>query len=313
MVVVDRFSKAAHFGALPSHYTAFKVASLFIDMVCKHHGFPRSIISDRDPIFISNFWRDLFKLCGTKLRMSMSYHPETDGQTEVLNRTLEQYLRSFVHEKPSQWYNFLSLAEWSYNTSIHSSIGITPFEVVYGKSPPSIPQYLLGTSQIEAVDSILSSRHAMLELLKQRLTKAQNAMKIQADHKRRDISYAVGDWVYVKLRPYRQTSVATASYTKLSKRFYGPFQITKKIGQVSYQLQLPETAKIHPVFHCSLLKQHQGPLVPSSDPLPSDAYENHPLVEPLAILEYKWDHNASPPSLLVLVQWLGLSPEDTGW
>ncbi|KAI4313481.1 hypothetical protein L6164_026460 [Bauhinia variegata] len=138
-------------------------------------------------------------------------------------------------------------------------------------------------------------------------------MKSQADSKRRDVSYNVGDWVYVKLRPYRQSSVSQALYHKLSKRFYGPFQISERIGIVAYQLNLPVSSKIHPVFHCSLLKPHQGPLVHVTDPLPPTSYENHPLIEPLAILESKWDNNSSPPNLMVLVQWLGLPPEDTTW
>lgn len=81
MVVVDRYSKGAHFGALPTHYSAFKVVVLFLDCVYKLHGFPRSIVSDRDPVFVSHFWCELFKLSGTKLRMSTAYHPQTDGQT----------------------------------------------------------------------------------------------------------------------------------------------------------------------------------------------------------------------------------------
>lgn len=165
LVVVDCFSKGAYFGALPGHFTAFKVATLFIGMVCKHHGFPRSLISYRDPIFMSHFWRELFRLSGTKLKMSTSYHPETDGQTEVLNRILDQYLRAYVHEKPSGWYKYLALAEWSYNTSMHSGTGFTPFEVTFGKPPPSIPHYLLGSSNIEVVDSLLTSRQSMTSLL----------------------------------------------------------------------------------------------------------------------------------------------------
>nr|KYP47835.1 Transposon Ty3-I Gag-Pol polyprotein [Cajanus cajan] len=222
LVVVDRFSKGVHLGVLPSHYSAYKVAMLFVDMVCKLHGFPRSLVSDRDPIFISHFWRELFKLSGTKLRMSTAYHPESNGQTEVFNRVLEQYLRSFVHEKPSQWSKFISLAEWSYNTSVHSGTGLTPYEITYGKPPPTIPHYILGSSNIEAVDSVLTTREALYELLQKRLSKAQAAMKHSADSKRRDVYYKVGDWVYVKLRPYRQLSVS-GSYHKLSKRFYGPF------------------------------------------------------------------------------------------
>lgn len=91
-VVVNRFSKGIHLGALHSCFTAYKVAELFVSIFCKHHGLPKSIVSDRDPIFISRFWSDLFKFSGTLLRMSSSYHPQTDGQTEVMNRTVEQYL-----------------------------------------------------------------------------------------------------------------------------------------------------------------------------------------------------------------------------
>lgn len=101
LVVVGRYSKEAHFSALPHHHSTYKVVLLFLDMVCKLHGFPRSLISDRDPIFVSNFWWELFRLSDTKLRISTANHPQSNGQTEVTNRILEQYLRSFVHDRPS--------------------------------------------------------------------------------------------------------------------------------------------------------------------------------------------------------------------
>lgn len=90
--------------------------------------------------------------------MSTTYHPETDGQTEVLNRILEHYLRSFTHSKPAQWSSFLPLAEWSYNTSVHSSTKLSPYLLTYGKPPPFIPAYLASNSNIEAVDTLLISR-----------------------------------------------------------------------------------------------------------------------------------------------------------
>ncbi|KAI4318246.1 hypothetical protein L6164_026034 [Bauhinia variegata] len=103
LVVVDRFSKATHFGMLPTHFTAAIVVDLFCHIVCKHHGMPRSIFFDRDPMFMSIFWREHFKASGTKPRMSSSYHPQSDGQTEVMNRILQPYLRAFVHNQPSHW------------------------------------------------------------------------------------------------------------------------------------------------------------------------------------------------------------------
>ena len=312
MVVVDRFSKAAHFAALPTHHSAYKVAVLFLDTACKLRGFPRSLVSDRDPIFISHFWRDLFKLSGTKLRMSTAYHPQTDGQTEVLNQTLEQYLRAFVHHQPSRWFRFLSLAEWSYNTTIHFGTGLSPFEVVYGRPPPTVVQYLQGSSTIEVVDQLLTSRQDMHAQLQQRLRKVQESMKASADKHRRDFSVAVGDWVYVRLRPYHQVSVAP-SYHKLAKRFYGPFEVVERIGAVAYRLLLPASSRIHPVFHISLLKPHKGPLPATPATLPSASLDHHPLPAPLHILDWKLDHSVDPPVTLVLVQWDGMAPEESTW
>lgn len=132
MVVVDRLTKAAHFGMLASGFTASKVARLFTDIVVKFHGFPSSIVSDRDPIFLSKFWAELFKLSGTSLKHSSAYHPQTDGQTEVVNKGLEQFLRVMTSDSPYKWTDYLGWAEFCYNTSYHSSINMSPFQAMYG-------------------------------------------------------------------------------------------------------------------------------------------------------------------------------------
>lgn len=124
----------------------------------------------------------MFRLSGTKLRLSITYHPETDGQTEVLNRILEQYLRSFVHGRPTLWSTFLTLTEWSYNTFIHSSTELFPFEITYGKPPPLIPQYLQGSSSVEVAYSIMTTCQALHAQLQHRLQKAQAIMKHFTDH-----------------------------------------------------------------------------------------------------------------------------------
>ena len=138
LVVVDRLSKHAYFGALPRSYTAPRVAQLFVTMVCRLHGIRRSIILDRDPIFLSKFLNELFTLSGTALKRSTAYHPQTDGQSKVINHVLQQYLRCFVAEYPKKWYKFLHWAEYSYNTSFHTALGMTPFKAAYGREPPSI-------------------------------------------------------------------------------------------------------------------------------------------------------------------------------
>jgi len=313
MVVVDRFSKGVHFGALHSNFTAYKVALLFLDIICKLHGFPRSIVSDWDPIFVSQFWRELFRLSGTTLRLSTAYHPQSDGQIEVINKVLEQYLRAFIHDRPTEWFKHLPLAEWSYNTSLHSSTGVTPFEIIYGKPPPSIPNSLLPSSSNEAAESLLRDRTLAHQKLQNCLLKAQLNMKRFADMKRRPKSFEVGQWVHVKLRPHRQTSISGSSQSKLTKRFFGPFEITERIGPVAYHLKLPNSSKIHPVFHCSLLRCYYGPLPPIAHNLPPTTQGNQPILEPLAILAQKDDTTTSSPTSLVLVQWKGLPPEETSW
>ena len=177
LVVVDRFSKGVHLGMLPTQHSAYAVATLFMNTIGKLHGMPRSLVSDRDPLFISQFWKELFRLSGTQLRMSSAYHPQTNGQTEVLNRVLEQYLRAFVHKKPSSWGKFLPWAEWSYNTSRHSGTGVSPFEVTFGRRPPDWPSYVTSTSKVEAVDEFLTDRESIFQDLKKKLQKAQVLMK----------------------------------------------------------------------------------------------------------------------------------------
>jgi len=103
LVVVDKYSKFAHFIPLRHPFTALSVAKAFMSHVYKLHGMPSSIISDRDKVFTNNLWRELFGLAGIQLRMSSAYHPQTDGQMERVNQCMETYLRCFVHACPSKW------------------------------------------------------------------------------------------------------------------------------------------------------------------------------------------------------------------
>lgn len=315
-VVVDRLTKFAHFGPLPKQFTAEKVAQLFVEIVVKLHGFPNSIVSDRDSIFLSAFWQQLFKLSGTRLCHSTAYHPQTDGQTEVVNRCLEQYLRAFTHEKPSTWVTYLDWAKFSYNSAYHVSIKMSPFQALCGRTPPVIIGYTPGTTKLQALDEILMERDQLLKDLKANLLQAQNRMRQVANRKRRDLELCPVDMVLVKLQPYRQTTVAGRRFAKLSKRYYGPFPIVEKIGAVAYRLKLPKSSQIHPVFHVSMLKPFKGtennvnqhPLQ-----LPGNAHGSRPVPKPTAVCAVRNVLSQGKLRKQVLIQWEGEPLENSTW
>jgi hypothetical protein len=117
---------------------------------------PHSIVHDHDLTFTSKFWQELFNLQGTQFHLSTDYHPQTDGQTEVVNKCLETYLRCFALERKNQWAQWLPLVEWLYNTLYHTTTCMTPFEAVYGQNPPSVLSYFLGVSKARSVDQTLT-------------------------------------------------------------------------------------------------------------------------------------------------------------
>jgi hypothetical protein len=142
MVIVDRLTKYSHFCALSHPFKASKVATTFMETVQKLHGSPKIIVSDKDPIFTGHFFTELFSCLGTQLAHSSSYHPQSNGKTKIANNCLEGYLRCFVSDKQTQWFKWLPLVEWWYNTSFHTTTKMTPFMELYGYHPPSITSCL---------------------------------------------------------------------------------------------------------------------------------------------------------------------------
>jgi hypothetical protein len=217
--------------------------------VYKLHGLPAAIVSDRDKVFTSNLWRDLFRLPQTQLRMSSSYHPQTDGQTEHVNGCLKTYLHYFAHACPTKWHSWLHLAEFWYNKSYHATLGTTPFEVLYGHPP-----WHFGTIDLVAFAVLEQSEwrqdHAdTMALLYQHLQRARQHMKLVADKKRSEQVFAVGDWVFLKMQPYVQKSLATRANPKLAFRYFGPFQILQWVGSTSYKLQLSDGCDVYARFY----------------------------------------------------------------
>jgi hypothetical protein len=230
-----------------------------------------------------------------------------------LNRTLEQYLRCVVGERVHSWVEALPWAEWWYNTAHHSAIGMSPFQALYGYAPQPISTYVPGSTAVEAVDSQLQTRDKLLALLKRNLQVAQARMKGFYDKKHTERSFEVGDWVYLKLQPYRQHSVERRTCHKLSPRCYGPFQVEQRIGTVAYKLKLPSSARIHPVFHVSLLKKKVGDASVISYHLPPGIDPSNPRWYPAKILERGVFKKGNAPIIKWLIQWLGSSVEEATW
>lgn len=243
--------------------------------------------------------------------MSTAYHPQSDGQTEVVNRCVETYLRCMTSDRPAMWSKWLPLAEYWYNTNFHTTTQTTPYEVVYGQAPPIYLPYLQGESKVQVVAKCLEDREKMLVLLKFHLMRVQHRMKQQADLYRSERSFEIGDWVYVKLQPYRQQSVVRRTTEKLTPKYFGPYCISDKVGEVAYKLKFPVGSKVHSVFHVSQLKSAMGN-VTTSNQLPSVVGEDT-ILKPEFILERKMGKRQGRAVTLVLVQWEGQNAEEATW
>lgn len=197
--VIDRFSKYAHFLPLGHSYTANSVARIFFREIVRLHGIPHSIVNNRDPVFTSNFWQELFRLAGVRQHLSSAFHTQFDGQTEAVNKVIAMYLCCLTGDRPRQWLEWLPWAEYCYNTSYHTALRDTPFTVVYGRTPPSFKTYDAGTAKVVAVDAQLRHRDQFLSDIRDRLLQAQQYAKHYYDQHHRDIQFTIGDWVWLRL------------------------------------------------------------------------------------------------------------------
>ena len=255
-VIVDRLTKCAHFLPINLKWSMDKLAGVYVQEVVRLHGVPESIVSDRDPRFTSRFWQSLQAALGTQLRMSSAYHPQTDGQSERTIQSLEDLLRTCVLDHMGSWNEVLPLVEFTYNNSYHSSIGMAPYEALYGRrcrTPLSWNQdgetFILGPE-------FLQQTTEKVKLIQDRMRATQSRQKSYADTRRRSLEFEEGDHVFLRVTPTTGVGRVLKS-RKLTPRFIGPYQITRRIGPVAYEIALPpQLAKLHNVFHVSQLRKY---------------------------------------------------------
>jgi transposase InsO family protein len=254
-VFVDRLTKRIHLAASKTTDTAIDVARTFIKEIFRYHGLPKSIVSDRDSKFTSKFWKALTKQLGIELKMSTAYHPETDGQTERANRTIEDMLRHYISYKQDDWDMHLPIIEYAYNDSVNASTKMTPFYLDLGRNlnrdlhlkESNVP------SANELAENLEQTRKLAIECLRQ----AQQYQKRFADEKRTEIEFNVDDEVLVNTAFLNPEVYRNSPSKKLLPRFVGPYRIIEKISDVAYKLELDTNmSRIHPVFHISALRPY---------------------------------------------------------
>lgn len=240
------------------------IADLLYNKYFCRFGIPNHIISDNDPRWTSQYFKILCEKLGVKMHTGTAYHPQSNGQAERTNRTVEDMLRCYTRSFGGEWDEHLNAIEFSYNNSLNASTGFTPFFLVYGQHP-TLP------SDVD-IDSLLEVRHqsavdflrvhsSSLELAKQHLQAAQARQQRYVNRRRRDVEFKVGDLVLLSTENLRPSTTAR----KLSPKKCGPFKILERIGKAAYKLDLPDVMKtIHPVFHVSLLQPYYKSSVYSS-------------------------------------------------
>ena len=275
LMVVDRLSKERHY--IPctcdeEGTTSEATAKLLVDNVWRYLGLPSSIVSDRGPQFTSTVWKAWCKILGITAKLSTAYHPETDGQSEIANQEMERHLRSFVNYNQDDWADLLPMAEFAANSAPSATTGLSPFMATKGYEPRMSfdPIELSSESTRERLANgkaraITEDMKKIWDFVKQNMGKAQERQITAADRHRRDVSYEVGDKVWLSTRNIKTERTSK----KLDHKMIRPYRVKKLVGS-SCQLELPPSMKIHDVFHTSMLRKA------SDDPLPGQINEPPP-------------------------------------
>jgi hypothetical protein len=253
-VFVDKHTKLVHFVACNEEVSAKEFAELYVDHVFRLHGLSREFITDRDSRFTSAFWQEVTVLLGTRTVMSSSFHPQTDGQTERVNQTLETYLQHFVSVGLNDWDTLLSRAEFAHNAAVNKPIRAAPLKLTYGyhpRTPVGEVVEVVHPASAAFVERLQSS----LSLARKFLIAAQQRQKAFADQRRVERVYKVGDKVLLSTKYLNLKHSETSR--KLLPKWIDPFEIVQVVGPVAYKLKMNPGWHVHPVFHVSLLEPYR--------------------------------------------------------
>jgi hypothetical protein len=311
IVFVDKLSKMVHYAACKTTVTAPEVARIFFQQIVRHHGVPNAIVSDRDPRFVSHFWQSLWKELGSKLKMSTAYHPQTDGQTERSNRTLEDMLRAYVNYAQDDWDEKLVALEIAVNNNTQDSTGFTPFYLNSGQHPHFPLSMLIEKSDNEMAQTMLRTLRDHIEQAKQHLLAAQQRQSQYADESKREFEFKIGDQVMLSTENMNVGERAR----KLCAKFAGPHKIIAHPTANTYRLDLPpELSRLYPVFNSSTLKAFKSdegrfanrPQI-NRPPAIIDAGKEQYMIE--AIQAYRVRRGVG----YFLVKWQGYGDSESSW
>jgi hypothetical protein len=318
VVFVDKLGKLNHFVATTTNVTAPKLASIVMHDIVRLHGVPDYILSDRDPRFTAHFWRELWAQLGTTLTMSTSYHPQTDGQTERANRTLEEMLRAYVHHNQKDWDEKLDLAELAINNAKQASTGFSAFELSSGfDARLPLDQAIAGLMPMKNPTVIDRIRQMKLNLDQARscIESSQKRQSEYANQHRRHITFAVGDQVLLSTEHLKMIGDDKRT-PKLTFKYIGPFKVKRIVNKNAYELELPPQLRIHPVLNIGRLKEYkdgslQFPSRPSIDsrPPPDVAENGSELFEVESII----GHRGIGTRASYLVKWKGYPLTESTW
>ena len=306
LTIVDRFSKMAHFIPCLKSTTAKDLAELFLARIYSIHGLPTDIVSDQGPQFVANFWQALLSRLGIHSSLSTAYHPQSNGQSEALNKILEQYLRCYCNYQQDNWVSLLPTAEFAYNNSSNTATNSSPFFVNYGYHPRFDLNFR--ETKSPAANTFADSLANLWESVNRNLHMAQEKVKSSADKNRvKPPQFKIGDLVWLL-----KTNIPTIRpIKKLDHRRVGPYSIIGIIGNSAYKLKLPVETKMHNVFHVSLLEPY------TKSPFPGRNLSPPPPVNINNEVEYEVDEildsRIKYKKLQYFVNWKGYSVDERTW